>query len=235
MFGRKLAVLIAQVLPQGHEPLCRIDELNLALPVSWLSVREDPDIGRNPCVVEDTERQGDDGFKPVVFDDPPADFTFARAGITREKRTAIVYLGDAGTQRRIVLHLRKLVGQEHHLAIAGARDQAVSRIVAVWEYKAWVREVPLSANALKIILPALTVGGVGKHEVEAPRRESIVSECRSVTDLFGGAAFALQKQVGLSDGGARADQGAAARFLRRRVMRDRRSKGPRSAPFAPRV
>ena len=41
-------------------------------------------------------------------------------GVPGEERAAVVYLGDAAAERGILLHLGKLVGEEEHLAVAGA-------------------------------------------------------------------------------------------------------------------
>ena len=47
----------------------------------------------------------------------------ALAGVAGEERAAVVDLGDAGAQRRVVLHLAEHISQEHHLAVADAGNQ----------------------------------------------------------------------------------------------------------------
>ncbi len=66
----EFAVLLTQVLAKRLVPPRSIDELNLATPMDRLLVREHPNVGRNAGVVEKVERQGDDGFEPIVLDNP---------------------------------------------------------------------------------------------------------------------------------------------------------------------
>ena len=68
-------------LRRGSEPLRGVDQLHLAARWSGLRLVEHPDIGGDAGVVEDVERQGDDGLQPVVLDDPAADIAFALSGV----------------------------------------------------------------------------------------------------------------------------------------------------------
>jgi hypothetical protein len=52
MFLSELAVLHSEILPERPVPLGRVDELDLAFAVGWLAVGEDPNVGRDPSVVE---------------------------------------------------------------------------------------------------------------------------------------------------------------------------------------
>ena len=102
-----------------------------------------------------------------------------------------------------LLHLGELVGEEQHLAVAGAGDQGVFRIAAMLDHEAWVAHVLLSAHVLKVGLPALAVGRVGEHEVELAGREGVAGErrvLRPAHDVVGGLALALEEEVGLADG-----------------------------------
>ena len=101
----KLAILLAQVLAQRLEPLGRVDQLHPALAVRRLAVGDDPDVGGDAGVVEHVQRQCDDGFEPVVLDDPAADIALALAGVAGEQRAAVVDLGDAAAERSAMLHL----------------------------------------------------------------------------------------------------------------------------------
>jgi len=94
VLGRQFAVLLAEVLAQRLEPLRGVDELHPALAVRWLLVGQHPDVGGDAGVVEEVERQCDDGFEPVILDDPAADVALALTRVTREQRRAVVYLGD---------------------------------------------------------------------------------------------------------------------------------------------
>ena len=72
----------------------------------------------------------------------------------------------------LVLHLREHVGQEQHLAVAGAGDERVLRIAGVLDDEARVLDAVLAAHPLEVALPALAVGRIGEHEVELARRET---------------------------------------------------------------
>ena len=114
----QLAVLLTEVSSQRLIPFGRVDQLHLALSMSRLTVGQYPHIRRNASVVKHVERQGDDGLQPVVLDDPAADVALALTRVSCKQRAAIVDVGDAAAQRRILLHLGELIGEEHHLAIA---------------------------------------------------------------------------------------------------------------------
>ena len=55
---------------------------------------------------------------------------------------AVVDLGDAAAERRVVLHLREHVGEEEHLAVAGAGDERVLRVAVVLDHEARVACMP---------------------------------------------------------------------------------------------
>ena len=114
-----------------------------------------------------------------------------------------MHLGDAAAARGALLHLRELVGEEEHLAVAGAGDQGVLGIAGVLDDEARVAHILLAAHALQVGLPALAVGRVGEHEVELAGREGVVGEggvLRAADDVVGRLALALQQQVGRADG-----------------------------------
>ena len=60
----------------------------LPLRALLLAVGDDPDVSADAGVVEHLLRQGDDGFEPVVLDDPLADFALAAARAAGEQRRA---------------------------------------------------------------------------------------------------------------------------------------------------
>ena len=199
----KLAVLLAEVLAQRLEPAGRVDELHLAAPMARLAVGQHPDIGGDAGVVEHVQRQRDDGFQPVVLDDPAPHIAFAAAGIAGEQRRAVVDLRDAAAERRVVLHLGQHVRQEQHLPVARPRDEAVFGIARVLDHEARIAHAGLAAHALLVALPAFAVGRVGQHEIEFARREGVVRQrrpLRPADDVVGLLAFALEQQIGLGDG-----------------------------------
>ncbi|KAF0137543.1 MAG: hypothetical protein FD152_401 [Xanthobacteraceae bacterium] len=198
----QFAVLLAEVLAQWPEPRGRVDQLHLAAPVDRFAVRQHPDIGGDAGVVEHVERQGDDGFQPVVLDDPAPHIAFALTRIAGEQRRAVVHLGDARTERRVVLHLRQHVRKEQHLPVAGARDEAVLGVACVLDQEARIAHAGLATHPLLIGLPALPVGRVRQHEVELLRREGVVRQrrpFRPTDDVVGLFAFALEQQISLGD------------------------------------
>ena len=121
-------------------------------------VAEHPDVGGNAGVVEHVQRQGDNGFQPVVLDDPAADVALALPGVPGEERAAVVHLGNAAAKLRALLHLAQHVSQKQHLTIAGTGDQQVLGVVRVLDQEAGVAHVLFAAHALQVALPALSVG-----------------------------------------------------------------------------
>src|ERR1019366_687948 len=95
----------------------------LPLAVRGLPIGQHPDIGGDAGVVEEVERQRDNRFEPVVLDQPPPNVAFSLTRIAGEERRAVVHLGTAAAQRRLTVHLRGHVGEEEHLAVAGAGDE----------------------------------------------------------------------------------------------------------------
>src|ERR1035438_3336741 len=79
--GVDFVALIAEALTHLAVEIDRVDELHLAFASALLAVGDDPDISADAGVVEELIGEGDDGFQPIVFDDPAADFAFAGAGI----------------------------------------------------------------------------------------------------------------------------------------------------------
>jgi len=87
--GRQLTVFLAEVFAERLEPLGRVDELDLALAVVGLAVGQHPDVGGDAGVIEEVERQGDDGLEPVVFDDPAADIALALTRVAGEEGESV--------------------------------------------------------------------------------------------------------------------------------------------------
>ena len=118
-----------------------------------------------------------------------------------EQRTAVVDLGDPAAERRVPLHLRQLVGEEQHLAVARTGDQRVLGVARVLDQEAVIPHPLLAAHPIEVGLPTLSVGRVREHEIELARRKCIVRErrvLRAAHDVVGGLALALEEQVGLA-------------------------------------
>ena len=79
-----------------------------------LLVGENPDVGRNACIIENVVGQLDDGIHQVILYHVAADVALAAACITREKTGAVMNGGDARTLRLLVqwLHLVHLFQHE---------------------------------------------------------------------------------------------------------------------------
>ena len=101
---------------------------------------------------------------------------------------------------RAPLHLAQHVGEEEHLPIAGAGDEAVFGVVVVLDQESPVLEVPLASHAFEVGLPRLAVGRIGEHEVELAAGEGVVGEGRAEPDVVRLVALALEDEVGLADG-----------------------------------
>ena len=164
------------------------------------AIRQHPDVGGNARVVEHVERQRHDGLQPVALDDPAADVALALPGVPGEEGAAVVHLGDAAAHLRAVFHLAEHVGQEHHLAVAGAGDEDVLRVALVRHDEARVPDARLAAHALQVALPGLAVGRIGEHEVELAGGEGVGGERGAVLHVVGFHALALEDEVGLADG-----------------------------------
>ena len=100
----------------------------------------------------------------------------------------------------LLLHLAEHVGEEEHLPIAGAGDEAVFGVVIVLDQESLVLEVPLASHAFEVGLPRLAVGRIGEHEVELAAGEGVVGEGRAEPDVVRLVALALEDEVGLADG-----------------------------------
>ena len=101
---------------------------------------------------------------------------------------------------RAPLHLAQHVGEEEHLPVAGAGDEAVFGVVIVLDQESLVLEVPLATHAFEVGLPRLAVGRIGEHEVELAAGEGVVGEGRAEPDVVRLVALALEDEVGLADG-----------------------------------
>jgi hypothetical protein len=101
-----------------------------------------------------------------------------------------------------VVHLRRHVHQEQHLAVAGAGDER-QLLAGVHDLEARVAHAVLAAHGLEVLLPALAVGRVGEHEVEFLAGEGVVRQrgpLGAADDVVGVLALALDQHVGLADG-----------------------------------
>jgi hypothetical protein len=149
---------LPRFLRSGWNHAGGVDELDLAL-AGGLAVGEHPDVGGDAGVVEHVQRQGDDGFQPVVLDDPAADVALALAGVAGEQGRAVVDLGDAAAQRALVwpFILAQLVDQEHELAVAGAGDEGEVRVAGVVlttkRGSAWSFLPPMRSRSVFQLLP----------------------------------------------------------------------------------
>ena len=102
-----------------------------------------------------------------------------------------------------MLHFAEHVCQEQHLAVAGAGDQRIFRVVGVVDDEAGIVHVLFAAHAFKVGLPAFAVGRVGEHEIKIHCRPSIVGEggvLGAAYYVVGVFAFAFEQQIGDADG-----------------------------------
>ena len=173
-----------------------------ALAVCRLLVGQHPDVGGDAGVVEEVERQRDDGFEPVVLDEPAADVALALARVAGEERRAVVNFSDAAAEGGLGVHLRRHVGQEEHLPVAGAGDER-EFLALVHHLEARVAHPVFAAHRFEVLLPALPIRRIGEHEVELLGREGVVRErgpFRAADDVVGALALAFKQHVRLADG-----------------------------------
>src|SRR5207245_7700130 len=71
---------------------------------------------------EELVGHGDDGFEPVVLDDPAANLAFAGAGLAGEERRAVEDDGQPAAALVGGLHFRQHVLQEQEGAVVDARQ-----------------------------------------------------------------------------------------------------------------
>ena len=117
LVGCDLLSLVAEGLAHLHPLVAGVDELDLAPALGALAVGEHPEVGGDAGVVEELVRQGDDGFEPVVLDDPAADLGLAGAGSPREERRAVEDDGEAAPAFFGRLHLGEHVLEEEEAAV----------------------------------------------------------------------------------------------------------------------
>ena len=132
LFRVDFVALVAEALAHLAVEIDRIDELHFAFALALLAVGHDPDIGADAGVVEELIGEGDDGFQPIVLNDPAADFAFAGAGIAGEEGRSIEDDADAGALAVLVgirLHLGDHVLEEEERPIVDARDAGTEAAV----------------------------------------------------------------------------------------------------------
>ena len=167
------------------------------------AISQYPDVGGDAGVVEEIQGQCNDGFQPVVLDDPATDVALALAGVAGEERAAVVYFGEAAAEFGAVLHLGQQVGKEQHLAVAGAGNERIFRIAGMRDDEARIFHAVLAAHAFEVALPALAIGRIGEHEIEFARGEGVAGQggmLGAADDVVRRVTLALQQQVGLANG-----------------------------------
>src|SRR5215217_6260979 len=192
----QLAVLLAQIAPQRPVPPRRVDQLRLPPPMRRFPVRQHPDVGRDPRVVEDVQRQRDDCLQPVVLDQPAPDVALPLPRIPRKQRRPVVHLRDPAPQPRLVLHLLDHVHQKEHLPVARPCYQT-QLLAPVLNDEARVPHPVLPAHQVKVLLPTLPVRRIGEHEVETPPRKPIRRQRRTEPHVVRVRPLPLQQQIGL--------------------------------------
>lgn len=170
-----------------------VHQHDLALVGGGFAVAEQPDVGADAGVVKNLLGQGDDGFDPVVFQNPAADFRLARARAAGEKRRTVEDDADVAWRFLRVVHPGDEVLQEKHLAIRPARQPGSEAS----------GEAPrrLGSDGLIVLAPLVAIGRIHELEIEAHLRELVVGEGAAELDVFRIPALGLHDQhVGAGDG-----------------------------------
>ena len=191
-----LAALVAEAFLHRHPEVPPVDELDLALALLRLPVGEDPDVGGDAGIVEKLLRQGDDGFQPIVLDDPAADLGLARAGIPGEQRRAVENNADAAAAILRRAHLRDHVLEEQQRAVIHPRQPSPEAPLVT-------ERVRLLLDRLFLLLPSHAEGWIGEHIVEGVSVsrgvavELILGEGIATPDVV--SIFALDQHVRLAN------------------------------------
>src|SRR5262249_198187 len=168
-----LAALVAEAAAHGDVEGASVEKLNLALAAFLLAVGNNPDVGANASVVEHLLRQGDDGLKPVVFDDPLADVALAGASATGKERRAAENNGQARAMLVLVgqhgLELADHMLQEEQRAVVHTRQPGAEATS-----KAKLLVLPL--DFLLLLLPVHPEGRVGEQIVKGLASELVLGE-----------------------------------------------------------
>jgi hypothetical protein len=189
---RDFAALVAQALAHRRPEVRRVDELHLAPARRRLAVREHPHVGRDAGVVEKLLRQRHQRVEPVIFEDPPADFALAAAGVPGEQRRAVHHDGDVAAALARRVHAREHVLQEEQLPVADTRRPRPEA--------ACVALARLRFDVGFVHLPVFAVWRVGEQVVKELAGMQVVRQRAAVEDVLGVAAVgAFHVQVGLAD------------------------------------
>src|SRR5258708_7444654 len=132
----------------------------------WLSIRKRPHVSGNSSVVEHVERQCDNRFEPIVFDNPLPNIALALPRVTRKKCGTVVDLRDPAPELGLVLHLGEHVCEKQHLPVTGTGYQRKLVVIAVANHKSRVFDTVFSTHPFQIALPTLPIRRVGEHEIE---------------------------------------------------------------------
>src|SRR5690606_38665267 len=131
------------------------------------------DVGGDSGVVEQVVRQLDDGIQHVVLDEITTDIGLAAARITSKQAGAVVDRGYTRAQRAggKRFHLADHFHQEQQLSVGGTGRSVggflPAPVVGQFDLEARVDHFLAVLDVLDLTVPALTVGRVGEHEVEA--------------------------------------------------------------------
>ena len=135
-------------------------------------------------------RQGDDGFQPVVFDDPAPDFRLTAARVAGEEGRAVEDDGDSAAAVFGRTHLGEHVLQEQQRAVVDAR-RARSEPALITQLVVLVLDVFL------LLLPLHAEGRIGEHVIELFFGESVPGERVREDDVV--RILTLDEHVGLAD------------------------------------
>ena len=182
--------LVAQAFPHLAEEVHGVDELNLSLASAAFSVGDDPDVRADARVIEELIGQGDNGFEPVVLDDPTPDLALARPGRAGEQWRAV----EDDRQPRagaVVLELGDHVLKEEERAVADPRQ-------ARPEPTAEAELFMLVVNELLNFLPLDPERRVREEVFEPLPPQAVLGEAVAELDVRG--VLALDEHVALADG-----------------------------------
>ena len=136
-----------------------IDQLNFAFAFGAFVVVEYPDVGGNTGVVKQLIRQSDNGFQPVVFDNPLADIAFAVACLPGKQRRAVEDNADAAAAMFAWLHLGDHVLQKQQGAVIDTRQASA-------ETAGMAKVIVFVGDDFLGFFPVYAKGRVGEHVIK---------------------------------------------------------------------
>src|ERR1700733_2826184 len=189
---RNFTPLVAEALAHRHPERGGIDAVYATLAGLRLAVGHNPNVGRDPRVIEKLLRKRDQRLEQVILQDEAANFAFATPGIPCEQRRAIHDDRDARAALLGLFGVREHVQKEEKLAVTDARKP--------WCESPCCTPLVLSSHGVFVTLPILSVRRIRDQVVERLAGMAIVRERAAIGDIVRIApGRVFYEEIGLGD------------------------------------